>query len=141
MTGPQHCPFSDDSAPKDSHLTILSVIRKIPRGKVCTYGRVAELAGQPKRARLVGRILRASPLADGVPWHRVVNASGRISLRPGDGFAHQRRLLTDEGVRFSGRDTIDMAAHLWDGRPAKTTGHAVRGRARSSVRFAPKSLS
>lgn len=98
--------------PKDSHLQLLSVIRKIPRGKVCTYGRVAQLAGLPRRARLVGQVLRTSPLADNVPWHRVINAAGRISPRD-RGPARQRQRLEAEGVEFSPSEIIDLSVYLW----------------------------
>ncbi|MCG8404066.1 MAG: MGMT family protein [Phycisphaerales bacterium] len=104
----------DLSPPRDAHLRILAVIRDIPAGRVCTYGRVAEGAGLPGRARLVGRILRDSPLSFDVPWHRVVNASGRISERSGSGMKDQRHLLTAEGILFMTEDRIDLAEYLWE---------------------------
>jgi methylated-DNA-protein-cysteine methyltransferase-like protein len=99
--------------PSESELRILSVTRRIPPGLVCTYGKVAEAAGLPRRARLVGRVLAVSPLADGVPWHRVVNATGRISLRGGDGPRLQARLLRAEGVRVDERGQINLGEYLW----------------------------
>ena len=104
----------DDREPVAAHIAILSIIRQIPRGRVCTYGRVAVAAGLPRRARLVGRVLRASPLADAVPWHRVVASSGRISDRPGDGAAEQIRRLAHEGIDISATGRIDMGRYLWD---------------------------
>jgi len=86
------------------------VIRSIPRGRVATYGQVAEMAGLPRRARLVGRALREMPDDTGVPWHRVINAGGRISVRGSVGSVReQRRLLRAEGVVFdeSGRISLD----------------------------------
>lgn len=89
-----------------SYARILRAVAAIPRGRVATYGEIAALAGLPGRARLVGFVLRN--LGDGtVPWHRVVNAGGRISLT-GDGATLQRRRLEREGVRFDGRARIDL---------------------------------
>lgn len=104
----------DSHSPTDVHLRILSVIRSIPAGRVCTYGRIAEVAGLPRRARLVGQILRDSPLSADVPWHRVVNASGRISERPGSGVNEQRRRLAAEGIPIERGDQIDLTTYLWD---------------------------
>ncbi|HKQ48450.1 MAG TPA: MGMT family protein [Phycisphaerae bacterium] len=104
----------DEQAPSAAELKILRVIRRIPPGFVSTYGKVAEAAGLPRRARLVGRVLRASPLADGVPWHRVVNAAGRISLRGGEGPRLQARRLAAEGVSVDSRGRIRLAEHIWE---------------------------
>lgn len=111
--------FSDESdeAPglcESWHLRILSVIRRIPPGRVCTYGRIATGAGLPRRGRLVGRILRDSPLADGVPWHRVVGAGGRVSQRHGSGPRVQRDRLLDEGIEFEDGGRIDLGIYLWE---------------------------
>ena len=111
----------DPDAPRDEQLKVLSAIRQIPRGFVSTYGRVADAAGFPKRARWVGQILRNSPLADGVPWHRVVNAAGRISLRGGDGPRHQCRLLKAEGVEINEKGRINLTRHLWKFRKKRLT--------------------
>jgi len=93
---------------------IYAVVARIPRGRVATYGQVASLAGLPRRARLVGRALRAVPAGVDVPWHRVVNAQGKISAR-GDALGHedlQEALLRREGVRFAG-STIPLARYAW----------------------------
>jgi methylated-DNA-protein-cysteine methyltransferase-like protein len=83
--------------------SILAAVRRIPRGKVCTYGNVAEVAGLPRRARLVGTVLRQTPAARGLPWYRVINAGGRISFPVGsDAYARQRHKLEAEGVVFVG---------------------------------------
>ncbi len=103
----------DMSPPSESHLKILEVIRRIPKGQVATYGQVAELAGLPGRARLVGHILRHNPIAAEVPWHRVISAAGKISIRPGDGPRTQRRRLRDEGITFKSLDRINLSRHLW----------------------------
>jgi methylated-DNA-protein-cysteine methyltransferase-like protein len=92
--------------------TVYAVVRRIPRGRVATYGQVALLAGSPRGARAVGWALRAlDPRAERtVPWHRVVGAAGRISLRAGFGPLQQRRRLRAEGVRFRA-GCVDLAHH------------------------------
>ena len=100
-------------APKDSHLRILEAVRQIPPGYVATYGQVAAAAGYPGRARLVGYVLGRCPLAEEVPWHRVVGASGYISERRGSGPMEQRRLLAAEGVELGADNRIDLLALQW----------------------------
>lgn len=78
---------------------IITLIRSIPRGRVAAYGQVAALAGAPNGARQVARLLHSSSEKHGLPWHRVLNAQGRISLPPGGGFELQKKLLEAEGVR------------------------------------------
>ncbi|MEZ6189031.1 MAG: MGMT family protein [Planctomycetota bacterium] len=90
---------------------IYAVVARIPRGRVSSYGRVAELAGLPRRARLVGTALRGLPPGSGVPWQRVLGASGRISLR-GEGAELQRALLQAEGVELSGLK-VDLRRYGW----------------------------
>lgn len=82
---------------------IWQVVAAIPRGRVATYGQIADLAGMPRHARLVGRTLSNLPRGSRLPWHRVVNAGLRISERGDDRAMHQqRRLLEREGVTFVG---------------------------------------
>ncbi len=82
---------------------ILAAVKEIPRGRVASYGEIAERAGLPRRARLVGRVLAQLPAGSRVPWHRVVNAQGRISLPAGSSAAReQRQRLLAEGVRIVG---------------------------------------
>jgi methylated-DNA-protein-cysteine methyltransferase-like protein len=85
----------------------------IPPGKVATYGQVAALAGMPSHARFVGRTLRELPGDSRLPWHRVVNASLRISLRTGsnDGGNLQRKRLEAERVEFIGERIV--RAYRW----------------------------
>ena len=93
-------------------------MRRIPRGRVATYGQVAALAGLPGHARQVGYALAALPAGSRVPWHRVLNAQGRISLRrdgPGAGVP-QRHRLEREGVVFDGAGRVSLARFGW--RPA-----------------------
>jgi methylated-DNA-protein-cysteine methyltransferase-like protein len=90
-------------------LEICRVVAAIPRGRVASYGQVAALAGLPGRARLVGRVLSHLPPGSDVPWHRVLNARGQISLE-GESGARQARLLAREGVKVvNGR--VDMRRH------------------------------
>lgn len=91
---------------------ILAVVKLIPAGKVATYGQIADLAGLPRRARLVSTALKANdcPL---VPWHRVVNSQGKISIPAADaGHQLQLSLLRSDGVMASG-SRVDLKAYLW----------------------------
>jgi methylated-DNA-protein-cysteine methyltransferase-like protein len=82
---------------------IWQVVAMIPEGRVASYGQIAALAGMPRHARLVGRTLRELPKGSKLPWHRVVNASLKISQRPGSGgHLTQKRRLVAEGVEFVG---------------------------------------
>lgn len=98
---------------------IYLIVASIPAGRVATYGQVAMLAGVPGSARWVGRVLAQLPEGSGLPWHRVLNARGEISLPPGS-FAHarQRQQLECEGVAFQGR-RVSLRSCQW--RP-ETTG-------------------
>lgn len=88
---------------------VWQVVQGIPRGHVLTYGEVARLAGKGRWARRVSRAMRRAPKAAKLPWHRVVNAQGKISLPPDSrGFAEQKRRLENEGVVFAdGRIDLD----------------------------------
>lgn len=81
---------------------ILAVVDSIPRGHVATYGQVADEAGLPGRARLVGKLLGDLATGSDLPWHRVVSAPGRIGQRPGGGPREQARRLRAEGVPVTG---------------------------------------
>jgi predicted RNA-binding protein with PUA-like domain/alkylated DNA nucleotide flippase Atl1 len=97
--------------------SIYAVVRRVPRGKVLSYGRVAELAGLGNHARQVGYALHALPESTDVPWHRVVNAQGKIALRRGsEGGSLQRALLESEAVPFT-QGRIDMRRYGW--KPAR----------------------
>jgi methylated-DNA-protein-cysteine methyltransferase-like protein len=88
---------------------IWSVVRKVPRGRVATYGQIAELAGLEGHARQVGYALHNLPANSDVPWHRVVNAKGEISARTaGDSHELQRMLLVAEGVRFDAKGRVEL---------------------------------
>jgi methylated-DNA-protein-cysteine methyltransferase related protein len=96
---------------------IYAVVRAIPEGRVATYGQVAALAGLPGHARQVGYALASLPDDSDVPWQRVVNARGEVSVRAGDpGWAqgYQRHRLEEEGVEFDTRGRIDLERFGWD---------------------------
>lgn len=93
---------------------VYAVVRRIPRGKVATYGQVAALAGRPRQARQVGYALHALPAGSDVPWHRVVNAAGRLSLTPDSGGIEQRLRLLAEGVTVTEGGRIPMAGFRWE---------------------------
>ncbi len=88
----------------NNYTRIYAIVRRVPRGRVATYGQVAALAGLPGAARLVGYALHALRSGTLLPWHRVVNAQGRLSLGRGvaGGDLEQRRRLEAEGVEFVG---------------------------------------
>ncbi len=101
-----------------TYARIYAVVRRIPRGRVATYGQVARVAGLPGHARQVGYAMAA--LKDGmrVPWHRVINAQGAVSPRragPGAG-VRQRQLLEREGVTFSPRGRVSLDRYGWEPR-------------------------
>lgn len=94
---------------------VLSAVRSIPRGYVSTYGHIALMAGSPGAARQVGWVLAGlHPEADDVPWHRIINARGRISIRGrGDMAELQKRLLESEGIEFGENDAVDLETCLY----------------------------
>ena len=94
---------------------VVRLIMSIPRGKVCTYGQLAWLAGKPTGARQVSRILHSMSKKHHLPWHRVINVRGRISLRRGAGYEEQRALLEAEGVEFGLNGRVDLEVYLWRG--------------------------
>ncbi|MBI4727727.1 MGMT family protein [candidate division TA06 bacterium] len=98
---------------------IISLIKRIPRGKVASYGQIAALAGNPRGARAVIWLLHSSSGKEKLPWHRVINGQGTISLKPGNGYEEQRALLESEGVEFGLQGKIDLKRYLWPGPPAK----------------------
>jgi methylated-DNA-protein-cysteine methyltransferase-like protein len=97
---------------------IYTVVRQIPQGRVATYGQIADLAGFPGQARLVGYALyQVDMKTSNIPWHRVINAKGEVSHSP---FRHgtdylQRSLLEDEGIEFTPEGKISLQTYLWRG--------------------------
>ena len=96
---------------------VWATVKRIPRGKVATYGQIAALAGMPRHARQAGYALAATPENVKIPWHRVINAQGRVSLR----LKHwdngnddlQRILLEAEGVTFDSSGRVDLKKFRW----------------------------
>lgn len=108
--------MSDDH---DLYTRIYDVVRSIPAGKVASYGQVAALVGSPRSARIVGWALRQLPSETDVPWWRVLNAAGMISIENLDvPKVEQARLLEAEGVTTTKRDGnlwVDMSVCHWEG--------------------------
>jgi methylated-DNA-protein-cysteine methyltransferase-like protein len=133
------------SDPSTAEARILAVVAALPPGRVATYGEVAALAGLPRRARLVGRVLAALPEGSPVPWQRVVAAGGRIALA-GSAGREQRRRLAAEGVALRGGRVVlagrgrapDLDALLW-GPPPAGGAVATPGPSRPAARRAPGS--
>jgi methylated-DNA-protein-cysteine methyltransferase-like protein len=115
------------------HRLVYALVRRVPRGKVVTYGQVAAMLGRPRGAHAVGSALSAlrGPLLDLVPWQRVVDAAGRSSLRDRFWAGVQRDLLESEGVRFDSEGRVDLRRARWAGPPA---GGATRSAARRRPR-------
>ena len=93
---------------------VIRLIKAIPRGKVATYGQIAYLTGHYPSVRRVVWILHSLSEKEGLPWHRIVNRRGEISLKPGAGYEKQKELLKDEGIVFSEKDRIDLDRFLWE---------------------------
>jgi methylated-DNA-protein-cysteine methyltransferase-like protein len=100
----------------DEHFTseVIRLIKSIPRGKVATYGQIASLAGFYPSVRRVVWILHFCSNKEALPWHRVVNRRGTISLKPGAGYEKQKEMLKKEGIVFDERDRIDLERFLWE---------------------------
>ena len=92
---------------------IAAVVRRVPRGSVATYGQVARLAGLGQAARQVGYALHALPRGTTVPWHRIINAAGRISLPPDAGGIDQRLRLLAEGVTVTESGRVSLERYQW----------------------------
>jgi len=93
---------------------IYSIVAKIPRGKVATYGQIAALAGIPREARKVGRALHALHVGSDVPWQRVINAKAEISRRKrSEAHLLQRQLLEGEGIVFDEHGRVNFKRFRW----------------------------
>mgnify|MGYP003681953900 CR=1 FL=1 len=92
---------------------VYEALATIPPGRVVTYGQIAEHLGMYYGGRKVGWAMRHCPAQ--LPWHRVVNSQGRISLRSPGPFDLQRALLEDEGVQFDSTNRVDLSVYRWDG--------------------------
>lgn len=92
---------------------VIAAIKKIPAGRVATYGQIAAFAGSWRASRQVAYVLHSSSDKENLPWHRVINSRGGISLPAGYGGELQRRLLKAEGVKFKKDGTVDLKRFLW----------------------------
>lgn len=98
----------------DAYTRIYAAVRQIPRGRVSTYGEVARRAGLPGRARQVGYALHALDEEHDIPWQRVINAQGRVSLGGHMGMDRlQQQMLEAEGVEFDAGGRVDLERFRW----------------------------
>lgn len=95
---------------------IVNTIGGIPKGKVLSYGAVAVLSGNPRAARQVSWLLKSQTRIFNLPWFRVVNSMGTISIKEYEGYNQQKSLLESEGVIFGDKDIIDLRIYMWDGK-------------------------
>ena len=93
--------------------SVIEIIKRIPPGRVATYGHIGLMAGHTNGARQVVRILHTMSRKHNLPWHRVVNATGMISLPKYRGYDQQKALLQQEGIEFNDQDRIDLAIYQW----------------------------
>mgnify|MGYP002064371890 CR=1 FL=1 len=100
---------------QDFTRSVIEIIKRIPEGKACTYGRIGSMAGQTNGARQVSRILHTMSRRYDLPWHRVINADGFISLPKHGGYDEQKTRLQQEGVAFDEKDRVDLEKYLWRG--------------------------
>ncbi len=99
--------------PKNFTAKVIEIIKKTPKGRVITYGQAAAWAGNPRAARQVAYILHSSSKKYALPWHRVVNSKGTISLQKGSGGELQKQLLLEEGVKIDHSGRIDLKIFCW----------------------------
>jgi methylated-DNA-protein-cysteine methyltransferase-like protein len=92
---------------------VKEIIKSIPKGAVATYGQIARMAGFPRGARQVAYILHSCSGKHDLPWHRIVNRKGRISLARGYGYELQYKLLSTEGIEFDSTEAIDLGKYGW----------------------------
>ena len=94
---------------------IYEISKRIPKGKVLTYGQLAALAGNPHAARAVGWALSNLPPDSGIPWHRVLNRHGRSSFPSRTKRKLQQALLEAEGIQFDNTGKLDLDRYMWNG--------------------------
>ena len=105
----------EGTEPRNFYEAVYRVVRKIPKGRVMTYGQIATILGAPRAARAVGYAMRACP--DRIPWQRVINAKGEISVRAQvERPIIQKMLLESEGVHFDDSDACDLKRLRWEPR-------------------------
>lgn len=113
--------------PPDSSFfeTVWLIVRQVPAGQVSTYGQIASMIPPSPQStpdehqrlspRWVGTAMRKTPKGEGIPWQRVINSQGKISLPEAEGGARQRQLLEAEGITFSEKGRVDLREYGWDG--------------------------
>lgn len=94
--------------------TAITIIRNVPPGKVMTYGQIARQAGSPRGARQVARLLHSMSSKYDLPWHRIVNAQGKIVLSDEEGRYTQHALLEAEGVKIGLNGQIDLEIYRYN---------------------------
>ena len=104
---------TDSKKPTNFYQRVIRTIKQIPKGRVATYGQVARVAGWARGVRQVVWVLHSSSDKEKLPWHRVINHKGKISLPKYGGYAQQKQLLVDEGVEFDSLDKIDFNLYQW----------------------------
>jgi methylated-DNA-protein-cysteine methyltransferase-like protein len=92
---------------------VLEIIQQIPSGKVMTYGQIARLAGSPRGARQVVRILHSMSEKYNLPWHRVINVKGEIGVKDEELFFVQKMSLEGEGIKFQSRNSINLGIYQY----------------------------
>jgi methylated-DNA-protein-cysteine methyltransferase-like protein len=92
---------------------VVKIIKQIPPGRIATYGQIALYAGNPRAARQVAWILHSSSDKEKLPWQRVINREGFISLKAGAGFEQQKAMLLAEGVRIDHEGRVNLHRYLW----------------------------
>ena len=108
-------PALQAKTPSTFYQRVIKIIKRVPKGKVVTYGQVARMAGSPRGARQVSWTLHVAGEREKLPWQRVINREGKISIPKGDGYELQKALLEGEGVKFDRRDTVDLEKYGWGG--------------------------
>ena len=99
-------PFTED---------VIHIIKSIPPGKVATYGQIAALAGNPRGARQVSRILHSMSRKYDLPWYRVISSTGKISIKDPEGAELQKAKLVHEDVNVEGMNSVNLKRYQWDG--------------------------
>lgn len=126
--------FSSPPDPRAYNILVWEIARQVPPGKVATYGQIARLIPPPpgmsppeyqaRSPRWVGGAMAACP--EGVPWQRVINSQGKISLRKGSGANVQKQLLEGEGVSFDKKERVDLKRFGWEGPSPEWLASAFR---------------
>jgi methylated-DNA-protein-cysteine methyltransferase-like protein len=93
---------------------VKQLIKSVPPGKVATYGQIAACSGNPRASRQVAWLLHSSSRKDNLPWHRIINSRGGISLPTGGGFEEQKMLLEAERIPVDEKGRVRLSKYLWN---------------------------